>query len=294
MFFLTAGALIGFSANSLLTRSALGAGRLDAASFTAIRLVTGAVTLAVLARVRARTETSRGSPSLDGSWRSAAALAGYAILFTLAYARIGAAVGALVLFGSVQVTMIGVGLVQGERPAHIDWAGFALAVAGLLTLTLPGAASPDLTGTGLMALAGASWGAYSLAGRGSRDPLRVTTGNFLRAGLFGVLFFLAAAPAGWHVTPGGIWLAAASGSIASGVGYTLWYAAVPALAAWRAAVVQLVVPVLTALCAAALLSEPLTLRLLAATALVAAGVGLTIWPSKHRRGRQMSVVERPG
>ncbi len=284
VFFLTVGALIGFSANSLLTRSALGAGRLDPASFTAVRLITGAVTLVLVARLRTAGVTpSRGPAAQNGSWPSAIALAGYAIFFTLAYARIGAAVGALVLFGSVQVTMIGAGLVQGERPARIDWAGLVLAIAGLLTFTLPGVMAPDLIGTGLMALAGVSWGAYSLAGRGSRDPLGVTAGNFLRAALFGLLFFVAAAPIGWHLTRSGIWLAAASGSIASGVGYTLWYAALPALAAWRAAVIQLVVPILTALCAAVMLDEALTFRLLAATTLVAAGVGLTIWPSKHRR-----------
>jgi drug/metabolite transporter (DMT)-like permease len=283
VFFLTAGALIGFSANSLLTRSALGFGRLDPASFTAVRLATGALTLAILARLRAvGPNTSRGPFVQGGSWRSAVALAGYAIFFTLAYARIGAAVGAMVLFGSVQVTMIGVGLVQGERPSRIDWAGLALAVAGLLTFALRGATSPDLTGTGLMAVAGASWGAYSLAGRGSRDPLGVTAGNFLRAALFGTLFFLAAAPSGWHLTSGGLWLAAASGSIASGAGYTLWYAALPALGAWRAAVVQLIVPVFTALCAAVLLDEAITLRLAIAATLVAAGVGLTTWPSRHR------------
>jgi drug/metabolite transporter (DMT)-like permease len=282
VFLLTTGALIGFSANSLLTRAALGAGRIDPASFTAIRLITGALTLAVLARAR----TIHAGASIDptsarGSWRSAIVLAAYAILFTLAYNRIGAAVGALVLFGSVQVTMIGAGLARGERPARIDWAGLALAVAGLLTLTLRGVESPDLAGTALMALAGAAWGTYSLAGRGSRDPLGVTAGNFVRAAPFGLLFLFAASTGRWHLSSSGIWLAAASGSIASGVGYTLWYAALPSLAAWRASVVQLIVPVLTALAAAALLHEALTTRLLIATTLVAGGVGLTSWPSMH-------------
>jgi drug/metabolite transporter (DMT)-like permease len=275
-FFLTSVALIGFAANSLLTRGALGADRLDAASFTSVRLLTGALTLAVLVRLRAR------APAERGSWRSAMALAGYAIAFTLAYRRIGASVGALVLFGSVQVTMIGTGLLRGERPARIDWAGVALALSGLLVFTIPGVNAPDVIGTALMAVAGACWGAYSLAGRGSRDPLGATAGNFARAALVG-LAFAAVSFASWHVTPGGLWLAAASGSLASGVGYTLWYAALPSLSAWRAGVVQLVVPVLTALSAAALLGESITSRLLIAAALVASGVVLTIAPGWHRR-----------
>jgi drug/metabolite transporter (DMT)-like permease len=276
VFLLTTLALVGFAANSLLTRSALGAGRLDAASFTLVRLATGAVTLAILARLRSR------ASSESGSWSSAASLAGYAIFFTLAYARIGASVGALVLFGSVQVTMIGTGLARGERPARIDWAGLALACAGLLVFTLPGVSAPDPVGTGLMAIAGVCWGIYSLAGRASRDSLGATAGNFLRATMFGVLFAVGFISSR-HVTTTGLWLAAASGSLASGVGYTLWYAALPSLAAWRAAMVQLIVPVLTALSAAVLLNEPMTSRLLVATALIAAGDWLSIWPAWHRR-----------
>src|SRR5205823_1466549 len=148
-------------------------------------------------RVRSRDVVERGS------WTSALYLAGYAVLFTLAYTRIGAGVGALVLFGSVQVTMIGTGLARGERPARIDWLGLALAVAGLLVFTLPGATAPDPIGTGLMVLAGACWGAYSLAGRASRDPLGATAGNFVRATAVGVAFALVAS-AGRHVTPGGL------------------------------------------------------------------------------------------
>jgi len=275
VFLLTAAALVGFAANSLLTRSALGAGRLDAASFTLIRLLTGAVTLALLGRLRSSTRAE------TGSWSSAAFLGGYAILFTLAYTRIGAGVGALVLFGSVQTTMIGVGLARGERPARIDWLGLVLACAGLLVFTLPGVTAPDPFGTGLMVMAGACWGAYSLAGRSSRDPLGATAGNFLRGTLFGAIF-AAAFFSSRHVTGSGVYLAVASGSLASGVGYTLWYAALPSLAAWRAAMVQLVVPVLTALGAAVILHEAITPRLVAAAALIAGGVWLTIWPRVHR------------
>src|SRR5262245_43171840 len=163
VFLLTAAALIGFASNSLLTRGALATGRLDAATFMSVRLLTGAATLALLARLRRQATTERGS------WTSAAALAGYAVAFTLAYGRIGASVGALVLFGRVQITMIGTGLVRGERPARIDWAGVALAIGGLLVFTVPGVDAPDPLGTALMAVAGACWGVYSLAGRSSRD-----------------------------------------------------------------------------------------------------------------------------
>jgi drug/metabolite transporter (DMT)-like permease len=279
VFWLTSAALIGFSANSLLTRAALSAGRIDPASFTVLRLLTGAVTLAILIGGRRQPRADRGS------WRSAAALAGYAIFFTLAYTRIGAGVGALILFGSVQVTMIGVGLARGERPGRLDWLGLLLALAGLLVFTLPGAAAPDLFGTLLMAVAGISWGAYSLAGRQSRDPLGATAGNFLRATALGLLAFAALGETRPHITTAGASLAAASGSLASGVGYTLWYSALPSLAAWRAAVVQLVVPVLTALAAVLLLDETITSRLAAATALVALGVGLTIWSTRPPRPR---------
>lgn len=272
---LTAAAMVCFAANSLLTRGALGEGRLDAATFTLVRLLTGALALHALTRVRPRPAPERGS------WAGMLALAGYAVFFTLAYTRIGAGVGALVLFGSVQVTMIGAGLVRGERPARVDWLGVALAAAGLLVFAPPGATAPDPIGVTLMVAAGACWGAYSLRGRASRDPLGATAGNFAGAAVVGVLFALAGAS--WrHVTPVGLAMAAASGAIASGLGYTIWYAALPALTAWRAAVVQLVVPVLTALAATAWLRERVTGRLMLATALIALGVALTALPALHR------------
>lgn len=272
---LTAATLVCFASNSLLTRGALAADRLDWSAFTLIRLATGALTLALLVRMR------RAPAQGGGSWLGGAALAGYAVAFTLAYTLIGAAVGALLLFGAVQATMIGVGLVRGERPARIDWAGVALAIAGLLALTLPGVTAPHPTGAFLMIAAGICWGIYSLVGRGSRDPLLETSRNFLRATVLAALAVGALVFSGTY-TATGVVLAAASGSIASGVGYTIWYSVLPALAAWRAAVVQLIVPVLTALLAAALLGEAITSRLLIATALIAAGVWLTVWPSAHR------------
>jgi drug/metabolite transporter (DMT)-like permease len=265
---LLSAALIGFAANSLLTRGAISAGLIDAASFTLIRLATGAATLALLLRAR------RGPAADRGRWSSAASLAGYACAFTVAYTRIGAALGALLLFGAVQVTMVGVGIARGERPRRLDWIGVGLAAAGLLVLTLPGAAAPDLWGASLMLAGGACWGAYSLAGRGSRDPLGATTGNFLRGTVLATIALVPFLPAA-HVTASGLLLATASGSLASGVGYTVWYAALPALAAWRAALVQMIVPVLTAFGAVVLLGEAIDARLVFAAALIAAGVWLT-------------------
>lgn len=271
---LTTAALIGFAANSLLTRGALGQGWSDAQAFTIIRLATGAVTLAILVRARKRPAAEHGR------WMSALALAGYAVAFTLAYTRIGAGIGALLLFGAVQVTMITTGLLRGERPLGRDWLSVGLASAGLAWLTLPGATAPNMIGALLMLAAGACWGAYSLAGRSSRDPLAATSGNFWRATILGtaaLVFLMDTSSLTWQ----GALLAAVSGSLASGVGYTLWYAALPSLTAWRAALLQLAVPVITALAAAFLLAEAIPSRLLVATVLVFAGVLLSL-PSGRR------------
>jgi drug/metabolite transporter (DMT)-like permease len=272
---LTTAALIGFAANSLLTRGALGNGWLDAPTFTLIRLTTGALTLALLVRLR-----SANSAAERGSWTSALSLAGYAVAFTLAYTRIGAGIGALLLFGAVQVTMIVVGLVRGERPLARDWIAVVLASAGLVWLTVPGAAAPNLLGASLMLLAGVCWGAYSIAGRSSRNPLATTSGNFWRATVLCVLV-LGLLIDSTTFTVRGALMATASGALASGVGYTLWYAALPSLAAWRAALLQLSVPIITAAAATVMLAESISPRLTIATALVCGGVALSM-PRRRR------------
>lgn len=260
-------ALLGFSANSLLTRGALGGGYLDPMTFMVVRLASGAAMLALLVRLRSAARTGRGS------WLMAAALAGYAVAFTLAYTRIAAGAGALLLFAAVHLTMLLSGLRGGERPAARGLLGTALAIIGLLVLTLPGLGAPNPAGAALMIAAGACWGVYSLMGRHSADPLATTSDNFLRATALGL-------PAAWLtqdiavVTPAGIGLAVASGAMASGVAYAIWYAVLPHLPAWRAALVQLAVPVLTAFAAGLILSEPVTLRLLTALALVVGGIGV--------------------
>jgi drug/metabolite transporter (DMT)-like permease len=278
---LTSLTMIAFAANSLLTRGALGHDLIDAPSFTIIRLVAGAVMLAVLLQAR---RSRRPGPAQSGAWLSALWLAGYAVGFTLAYVRIGAGVGALLLFGAVQATMIGVGVVKGERPHVRDWTGLALAMAGLVWLTLPGASAPDLIGAALMIFAGACWGAYSIAGRSSRDPLATTSGNFWRGAIIGAVA-LGALVAPARITTTGVLLATISGAVTSGLGYAVWYSVIPALGPWRAALVQLTVPILTGLGAVLILGENVSARLAVAAALVTTGVWVSLCKVRGQRKR---------
>ena len=249
---LAAAAMIGFAANSLLCRAALRGGAIDAASFTAIRLATGACVLMAIAVAR------RGDASpARGTWPSAIALAAYAIAFSYAYTELSAGAGALILFGSVQLTMIVGGLLRGERPTPLQWLGWLAAVAGLVVLNAPGIDPPPPGGAALMLVAGVAWGVYSLRGRGVTRPLETTAGNFARTVPIAVGLVALALITHAHVSTTGVVLAAASGGIASGLGYSLWYAAVPSLGATRAAAVQLSVPVIAALAAVVLLGETL-------------------------------------
>jgi drug/metabolite transporter (DMT)-like permease len=285
---LCAAALVGFAANSLLCRAALGTRSIDAASFTAIRLASGALVLWLLARLLAGRAEPRGAGSARpagvrgaGSWGSAAALLLYAVAFSFSYLRLTAATGALILFASVQATMIAVGVARGERPRALEWLGFLIAAGGLVALTLPGLAAPDPAGAALMAAAGVAWGVYSLRGRGAARPLATTADNFLRSVPLAAPLAIAAALDG-HATASGAGLAIASGAIASGIGYSLWYAALPSLAATRAAIIQLSVPVLAAAGAAAFLGEAITARLAGAAAAIVGGIALAI-VAKQRR-----------
>lgn len=276
---LTAGALAGFAGNSLLCRLSLAKASIDPATFTAVRIVAGAMTLFVLVRAARLPKDARRS----GSWASACALFGYAIAFSLAYVRLGAAVGALVLFGSVQATMIGWSISRGERPAPRQWIGIGVAVLGLVILTVPGLSAPDPLAAAAMVLAGVAWAIYTLRGRGSPHPLGATADNFARGVPFALLVVAVAYATGeMHTTPRGLLLACASGSIASGICYALWYAALRDLTAVRAAVLQLTVPVLAALGAVVLLDEPMTPRLLIASAAILSGIGLTLTREKRR------------
>lgn len=271
---LTALALVAFAGNSILCRLALGAHLIDPAGFTAVRLGSGALALCLLIALR-----TGGLPRIGGQWGSAAALFAYAAAFSLAYITLSAGTGALILFGAVQLTMILAGLLAGERPRPAEWLGLALALGGLIVLVRPGLAAPSPAGSALMATAGVAWGVYSLRGRGSTEPLRNTAGNFLRTLPLALLLLLAAGRgATWE--PRGVLLAAASGALASGLGYAIWYAALPALTATRAALVQLLVPVLAAAGGVALLGEAIPLRLPVAAAMVLGGVALAV--TSHR------------
>jgi drug/metabolite transporter (DMT)-like permease len=263
-------ALLAFAANSLLCRAALRPGLVDPASFTSMRLAAGAVALMLISRARAR----RGG-GVGGSWTSGAVLFTYAIAFSLAYLRLDAGTGALILFGSVQAAMIGWGIAKGSRPRVVEWLGTAVALCGLVVLTRPGFAAPDPRGALLMALAGAAWGAYSIVGRDAADPVASNAGNFVRAVPLALGVSLLACDT-FQASVAGAGLAVASGAITSGVGYAFWYSALRGLSATRAAVVQLAVPVLAAAGGVAFLDERIGLRFVAAAALVLGGIGLAL------------------
>ncbi|MEO8168642.1 MAG: EamA family transporter, partial [bacterium] len=233
--------LFAFASNSILCRLALGSHLIDAGTFTAVRLFSGAVILALLVSAR-----DKAIPKLQFKWRGALALFVYAAPFSFAYLRIPVAVGALLLFGTVQVTMIGFDLMKGKKLHRTELLGLVLAVGGLIFLLLPGVSSPDLLGAALMALAGVAWGVYSLQGRGVTDPLVATAGNFVFSVVF-VLPLLAANTSAVLVTTTGLLYAVSSGALASGVGYAIWYTALRGLTPTQAGIVQLLVPVLAAL-----------------------------------------------
>lgn len=270
---LTVLAMLAFAGNSLLCRAALKHTPIDAATFTTVRLVAGAVALWLLVALR-RKQAWRA-----GNWLSALALFVYAAGFSYAYLSLPAATGALLLFGAVQATMIGHAWLKGERLAPAQLGGMGLAFGGLAGLLMPGMSAPPVAGAALMLAAGAAWGIYSLRGRGGGNPIEITAGNFLRAALMALLL---SAVAWEHATwsSAGLGYAAASGALASGMGYALWYTALPGLRATQAATVQLSVPVLAAFGAVLLLDEAATLRLVLASVAILGGIALVIWAKR--------------
>jgi drug/metabolite transporter (DMT)-like permease len=266
---LTLLAMIAFAGNSLLCRQALKHTTIDAASFTTIRIASGALALWLIVRLRS------GLPAGAGNWPSALALFAYAAGFSFAYISLPAATGALLLFGAVQATMIGYGLWHGERLRPRQMLGFVLAMGGLVGLLLPGLSAPPLFGSALMLAAGLAWGVYSLRGRGAGDATRVTAGNFMRAVAFSAVLSLATLP--WlSLDQVGVWLALVSGALTSGVGYAVWYTALGGLRATTAATVQLSVPVIAALGGIVFLGEAMTVRLLLASGAILGGIFLVI------------------
>lgn len=266
-------ALLAFAGNSLLCRIALRDTAIDPASFTALRVASGAAMLAGIAWLRAPRGTG---PALTGSWLSAAALFAYAAGFSLAYVQLSAGTGALLLFGAVQLSMIGWGWWQGERLGRLQWAGLALALAGLVALLLPGLAAPPAGAATLMLAAGVAWGVYSLRGRRAGDPTQATAGNFCRAVPMALLMLAMSAAQGLRIDAAGATYAVASGAIASGLGYAVWYAVLPRLRAATAASAQLAVPALAAAGGALLLGEPLTWRLVGSSAVLLGGIAMVV------------------
>ncbi|MDZ7892960.1 MAG: DMT family transporter [Rhodoferax sp.] len=275
-------AMLAFAGNSLLCRVALKGGAIDAASFTTVRLVSGAITLAVLVWLQRKPgPQAERTRRLPGDGWSALALFVYAAGFSWAYLSMSAATGALLLFGAVQATMIAWGLARGERLSLQQLAGFALAVAGLVVLMLPGVAAPGLAGSAAMLGAGVAWGAYSLLGRrhaakGGTDPTAVTAGNFIRTVPMALALSAVALPQ-LHITTSGLLYAVASGALTSGVGYAVWYRVLPTLQATHAATVQLSVPVIAAVGGVLLLGEAATVPMALSGAAILGGIGLVLW-----------------
>jgi drug/metabolite transporter (DMT)-like permease len=270
-FLFTSFALAAFAFNSILCRMALAPGEIDAAGFTLVRLVSGAAALAFIAASFGKTQ----SILKGGHWLSAFFLFIYAVFFSFAYLGLTTGTGALILFGSVQMTMIAAALIKGDRPGVLELAGVAVAFGGLVYLVFPGLTAPPLVSSLLMAGAGAAWGFYTLRGKGSADPLAETTGNFVRSvpmiGLAAIPFL-----SGLHLSTRGVILAVLSGALASGVGYSVWYAALKYHTATRAAVLQLAVPVIAALGGIVLMAESAGWRLAVSAVLILGGIGISI------------------
>lgn len=271
----TALAMLAFAGNSLLCRLALQTTAIDAASFTGVRLLAGALMLGLLVWLR------RDGRRPTGSWSAATALFVYAAAFSYAYLQLETGTGALLLFGTVQISMLVYSVIKGERPGVQQCLGFVLALAGLIALLLPGASAPSLNGGLAMLLAGLAWAVYSLLARGAGEPLAASAGNFLRSVPLAAVLVLAYLPH-LRVDGAGLVYAVLSGALTSGIGYAIWYSALGGLSAFQAAAVQLSVPILAALAGILLLGESLTLRLLLVSLAVLGGLALLL----HAKTRQ--------
>ncbi len=268
---LTTVTMVAFAANSILGRLALEDAAIDAASFTTLRLVSGAIMLLVVSRLTSRSRATDGG----GTWLSAAVLFVYAVAFSFAYISLAAGTGALILFGTVQATMILVALRTGERPQVLEWLGLVNSFGGLVYLVLPGLSAPSPSGSALMAVAGIAWGVYSLRGRGSGDPTQAITASFVRALPFS-LILSAIMFREISLSPRGALLAVISGALTSGLGYVLWYMALKGLTSTRAAIVQLSVPVIAAGGGVVFLAEDVSFRLVVSSVLILGGVALSV------------------
>ena len=287
--FYTSLALIAFAGNSVLCRMALGNEAIDAASFTSLRLLSGIAVLLVIFSISQRASSLNGGSdnrkASKGSWQSAIYLFVYAICFSYAYITLDTATGALILFGSVQLTMMVVSLVTGSRFNRLEWTGLIIAFGGFVYLVLPKVSTPSMFGFVLMSLSGIAWGMYTLAGKASQHPLSDTTYNFLRTLPLVILCILLTIST-TDISPQGAILAVLSGAVASGVGYTIWYIALRDLSAIQAAVLQLLVPVIAAVGGIFIVNETMSMRLIIASFLVLGGILLTIQGKQYTVKRQ--------
>ncbi len=263
----TALALIAFAANSVLSRMALGSNAIDASSFTAIRLLSGAIVLLVILTATRKSE----APTTRGSWAASALLFIYALAFSYAYISLDTGTGALILAGSVQMAMVVLSLISGTRLHFIEWTGLLIAFTGFVYLVLPGVSTPSISGFLLMCASGIAWAMYTLKGHKSKSPLADTTYNFLRT-IPLVIVLLVFTISDAHYTSEGILLALLAGGITSGVGYVIWYAALGGLTSTLAAVFQLSVPAIAILGGSLFVSEAVTLRLLVSATMVLGGI----------------------
>ncbi len=268
---LTAFALIAFAANSVLCRLALGEKAIDAASFTNIRLFSGAIVLLLILKL----SSNQSQKSSKGNWLSGLMLFLYAVTFSYAYITLDTGTGALILFGSVQITIILISIISGHRLTIYEWLGVTIAFSGFVYLILPGVSSPSLIGFSLMTVAGIAWGIYTLKGKESKNPLADTTFNFLRTIPFLMLLFVFTLQSSSY-TIKGIILAIISGGITSGIGYTIWYMAIDGLTKIQTAVVQLLVPIIAAFGGVIFVAEKITVRLTLASFLVLGGILIVV------------------
>ena len=280
VFLYTSFALVAFAFNSILCRLALQTDEIDAAGFTLIRLVSGALTLVVIYFLFGKKQKD----AKRGSWFSAFFLFGYAVCFSFAYINLTTGTGALILFGSVQATMIFLALLKGERPKIAEWLGLIFALGGLIYLVFPGLSAPPVLSSALMAAAGISWGFYTLRGRASANPLADTMGNFVRTVPMVILIALPFVSQ-IHASPKGIAFAVLSGAAASGIGYSIWYAALKFHTATRAAILQLSVPVLAGFGGVILMAETVSVRLITATVLIVGGIALAILARRYGKNK---------
>ncbi len=280
---LTALALIAFAANSVLTKMALGKNTIDASGFTIIRLLSGAIVLLIILRV----SKNKNSSFKKGSWFSSSMLFIYAISFSFAYNSLDTGTGALILFGAVQITMITISTINGNRLHFSEWIGVIIAFLGFVYLILPGVTAPSTIGFVLMSVAGVAWGIYTLNGKSSKYPLLDTTYNFIRTIPF-LIILLIIVYKNITYTNEGIWLAVISGGITSGIGYTIWYIALGGLTATQAAVVQLLVPVIAAFGGVVFIAEKITLRLSLSSFMILGGILIVVMGGKYLRDNSRS------